>query len=126
MKLKKELQAFTPIKSERVVSFEIALGVLKFSGQYEPNQENGTGWIMGEIPLHEEALRKALYSGVPHWIRFTNSRLVFTTVKSYLDRYQSSSRFRLFEPVSVTATPSIALDRKPQIPVMRKGPGYRP
>lgn len=113
---------YTDKEQTRVVSFEIALGVLKFSGNYEPNPENGSGWSMGEIPLHEKALREALYSGVPHWIRFTKSELVFSTVQSYLDRYQSSSGFRLFEPASVTVTPSTTAARTPKTAPKLPGP----
>jgi hypothetical protein len=89
---------YTDNAQTRVVSFGIRLGVLEFSGNYEPNKENGSGWRMEEILLNEKALREALYSGVPHWIRFTASKPVFMTVQSYLDHYQSSSRYKLVEP----------------------------
>lgn len=74
----------------RVLSFGASYGMIKLSGVYQPNSGHGSGWgIAKELDViqSKDFIQKCLYLPSP----YASTKL--STVKDYLNRYQSSSKF---------------------------------
>ena len=86
---------------ERVVSFGNAASsfCVKFSGNYKPSVDFGTGWAITE-ELHEvptaEQFREYINAGVPHWVTKGKLPPKLRTIDEYLKEYGNSSGFTLF------------------------------
>lgn len=83
---------YTDAEGSRVISFGADLSRVSFSGNYITNQPRltGTGWVLGYDLKNFDSAFKASPSlnfvGISKW--------AFTSLKQYLEAYQSSSEFK--------------------------------
>lgn len=81
---------YTDENGERVVSFGLDLGNIKWSGNYisERNSGMGTGWRM-----QQDTFYNMLYAPAPHWATWRGGRWRYATEQDQLDRYGATSRY---------------------------------
>ena len=83
---------YTNELGSKLVSFQIDLGVLSFSGNYKTDngRQTGTGW---RITANDTGDYKAIFNTpAPHWA-VGDSKWQYTTLKQHLDTYQKSSKY---------------------------------
>lgn len=79
---------YTNEAGSSIVSFQIDLGTINFSGNYE-SEQSGTGWRLDTSDF--ESMLKAM---PPQWAVGRETRAVrMITLADHLKRYQSSSKF---------------------------------
>lgn len=65
---------YTDEHNTRCVSYELRLGVYKFSGNYKATRESGTGWAFENGPKNwtKEEFTAMLYADAPSWTQNKN------------------------------------------------------
>lgn len=92
---------YTNKQGSRVISFQTDLGVIKFSGNYKPSRESGTGWGMEykTSPLTLKVATDMLAANAPSWTRNYNPQ--YTTAAQHLETYGASSGYELYQAEEV-------------------------
>lgn len=86
----REYGFITDDSESRVLSFGTSYRMINLSGNYQPSTSHGSGWSIAkdlDVFQNREFIQKCLYMESP----FKNT--VLSTVKDYMGRYNSSSKF---------------------------------
>jgi len=83
---------YTDQEGQKVISFQLDLCGVKFSGNYKTDQprQTGNGWGIAENDTNYKSMIDAY---PPHWA-VGDSNWQYTTLEMHLSTYQSSSKYK--------------------------------
>ncbi len=91
---------FTNQIGTRVVSFQVRLGVVSFSGNYKTDTPSraGNGWQLGELlPCATPDDKSMLEQTAPDWALGSAKVIRYTTLEDHLHTYLKSSRYQPYK-----------------------------
>lgn len=98
----------TDKNKDRVLSFQSDFGLVKVSGNYQPQGGIGTGWEIAKDldsnDLNQRQLDLFLNAIAPNWaVGNAIYPVKYSTLENHLEAYQKSSKYKqVFKPLVVT------------------------